>query len=192
MSVYKVLAEEIDGVDLVNPSEVQLSATNTTFAPVTASGPKPANPAIEVQTALVNSQAINNSYFASATAQVSTTSTTFQTDTALSVTPLAGTYAIWLTADSETTGVNCQGDFELFVDSSGLSETIRSIQTTTNILGLITLSTATIQAPIAIVDKYTFNGSQVLSFRYRVAPATSGAGSIQLNARTMLLIQLSL
>lgn len=189
---YKVLAEEVAGTEQAFPVEILMSGANSVFAPVAASGPAPANPADNVQTAITNAQGINNTYFVSTTtATTSYTATTFTPDT-LTVTPAVGTYAIWYNADAETSGVNAQADFELFVDGVGLGESLRSIQQTTAILGLITLSTSTIQAPVTIVDRYSFNGSQVLTVRYRISPATSGAGGVILGARTLLLMQTGL
>lgn len=179
---YKVLAEEINGVDQPFPTEILMSATNTVFAPTTT------NTADNVQDAITNSSKSFNRLYAEATTTLVTTSTTLATDTALTLTPGAGRFAIWYSAQTETGGLSARGEIELFKNTSGILSSIRQVDSNIaggGIGGLTGLSLAT---PVSIVSEQTFVAGDQLLVKYRCADLGL-LGSYTITQRSILLLQ---
>lgn len=184
---YKVLAEEVGGTDLAYPTEILMAASNTTFTATTS------NTADNVQDAIVNAAKGLTTLYAEATASLVSTSTTLATDTTLTLTPGAGTFAIWYSAQTETGGLSARGEIELFKNASGITSSIRQVDSNIaggGIGGLTGLSMAT---PVSIVARVTFAAGDQLLVKYRCADlGTLGTGSYTITGRSVLLIQTAL
>lgn len=190
MPTYKFLAAEIDGTEQNYETEVALTGANTVFVPTSATTNRPANPAIEVQTAIANAQGINNTTFVSSTTSFSNAAAAFTIDPSMTIVPPAGTYIIFFSSACETTGVNVEAYVELFVSGVAIDESLREIRISTAVLGIINLSTNSIAAPCNITTRRSFNGTtDTLTVRTRVA---AGAGNIVLGPRSLVLLQTSL
>lgn len=187
MAVYKVLAEEVDNVELNYPTEVLLSATNTQSTATTL------NTATNAQTALENLEKIQQGSEVFETTQKNVTTTTFgEIDTALTVTPGAGTWTVEYTGDTNMTGVNATGEVQLYIDGVAVPRTLRGNSANTAILGLITLSSSGGRCSLHFKARLTLTASNVLTVRYRINPATAGQGTMQVLARSLLLERVGL
>lgn len=175
-SVYKVGAYEIDGVDLANPQEVNMSVENinTTTSIYSQSNLTQILEYLKVYTTYVSS-----------TSAVNTTSTTFQTATGMTLTPASGIYIIVFSGSVETTGTNTQAEIALFKNSTEIAETNRTVRNTAALLGIVTLSTNNGSWPAMTFAKVTASGTDVFTMRYR---HVSG-GSITINQRNFLAVK---
>lgn len=186
MAVYKVLAEEIDGVDLVNPTEVQLSGINTTFTPTTT------NTATNVQDAIVNSSKSLGRIFTTASTTLTSSSLTFAVDTALSTTPGAGRWAIWYNANVNTNGLTAEGEVEFFLNGVGIATSLRQAQVSIAGGGIGGLTALAISCPMVLIHEQLFAATDVLTVRYRCTTLGGlGTGSFTIGVRSLLMIQTS-
>lgn len=184
VTIYKVLAEEVAGVDQAYPVEIQMSAANTTFA-ATAT-----NTADNVQDAIVNSAKSFNRLYAESTATITSASTTLATDTALTLTPGAGRFAIWYTAQTETAGLSTRGEVELFKNTSGILSSIRQVDSNITGGGIGGLTGLSLACPVSIVAEATFAAGDTLTVQYRCADrGTLALGTYTITQRSLLMLQ---
>ncbi len=121
----------------------------------------------------------------SATGNVSTTSGTFSVITGMSITPpLAGSYLVFFSGTLFNTVTNTTGEYSLFVNA--VQQKTRGIDTQVQILGLITLTTALISVPGALIDVVSVTGTDAVDIRYR---RTAGAGNIGCGDRSLSLVR---
>lgn len=182
----KVLIAESAGGELAYSTELALDASNVFFASTAT------NAADNVQDAISNAAKGLNSLYAESTDTITSASTTLTTDAALTLTPGAGTFGIWYSAQSETTGLSCRGEVELFKNAAGILSSIRQVDSNIAGGGIGGLTGLSIAAPISIVARVTFAAGDQLLVRYRCADrGTLGLGTYFLTQRSLLMIQTS-
>lgn len=187
MPAYRVLAEQIDAVELNYPEEILMSATNTVSTSTTL------NTATNAQTALENLEKIQQGSEISSVTQKNVTTTTFgDIDTDLTVTPGVGTWTIEFSADTNMTGVNATGEVQLYIDGVAVPRTLRGNSANTAILGLITLSSSGGRCTLQFKIRAALTSTNILTVRYRINPATAGQGTMQVLARSLLLERVGL
>jgi hypothetical protein len=104
----------------------------------------------------------------------------------MSLTPPAGRYLVLFNGSIGTSGVNTEAEVAIYVGGSVVSSSVREIRNTTNIIGLITLSTNNSSAGSLSAATVTVNGSQAVDARMR---RISG-GSVQIGERVLVLVKI--
>jgi hypothetical protein len=110
----------------------------------------------------------------STTAQNST-STTFAALSSITTTPAAGSYKVDFTASAQISGATSVGEWALFVGGTEQTVTRRRAAS---------VSSTTIQNPIALSTLVTVNGTEVVEMRFR---RVSGTGTVTTTERQMIL-----
>lgn len=118
-----------------------------------------------IEEARTNSIITSDTVTGSSTA--STTSSTYSLISGMTITPPAGKYLVLFSCSAATTSVNGTGDVALFSGGSEVTDTARRVACETAILGLITLSTILIAAPINTQAIVTVDGSQAIEAKFR-------------------------
>lgn len=186
LTPYKVLAEEIGGVDLQLPTEILMSAANTVFVPTAT------NTADNAQDAIVNSSKSLGRIFTSSSTTLTSSSLTFAVDTALSTTPGTGRWAIWYNANVNTNGLTAEGEVEFFLNGVGIATSLRQAQVSITGGGIGGLTSLAISCPMVLIHEQLFNATDVLTVRYRCTTLGGlGTGSFTIGVRSLLMIQTS-
>lgn len=110
---------------------------------------------------------------------VTTTSTTFVTVAGMTITPSAGTYLVWFSANGEH---NSGGGSELVV---GLAVAGVDLAVTERQAGGGFL-TANVRYAVSTQAKVTVNGSQAIEGRFR---RDGGVGSVELDNRSLMIMK---
>ena len=123
----------------------------------------------------VNTTIDNINYNVISTTAFSTTSATDVPVTSFTVTPVAGTYAVWVSSTNTNTTNNAVSTFTLYKAGVGIADTARSFQTgSSNAVFLLATQT------VLQVD-----GTQAVA-----AYVKTSSGTLAINGRSMILIRL--
>lgn len=109
--------------------------------------------ATNVQAAIEEAKFKRHKKIAKATAEDTTTSSTWRLLVGMEVTiDLAGSYELFFNGDCDTDGVNGKGEWQFYKNGSPIAGTKRTLGVSTLILGLITLSSCEVAAPVTILE----------------------------------------
>lgn len=116
--------------------------------------------------ALNSAGALDTSYLSS-TSTASTSSSSFSLVGGMTITPPSGDYLVFFGAKANTSGVNAQSEYGIFIDGVIVAETKRELSCTLSLLGIITISLNTIGVEARTSSKVTVNGSQSIEIKFR-------------------------
>lgn len=116
---------------------------------------------------MFNAEGTLDTYYVSSTSVVSTSSTTMALVGSMTVTPPAGSYLIFFGAKANTSGVNAQSEYGIYVGGTLVPETKRELSCSLTLLGVITVSLNTIGVEARTSSRISVDGTQTVEIKFR-------------------------
>lgn len=170
-----IWASDSNVLDAITSGELAVSTDGINFL----------NPSVGLIT--ITSEQSLITLYASATNLVSTSSSSFSVVGSMTVTPPAGDYLIFFGTKANTSGVNAQSEYGIYIGGILVPETKRELSCSLSLLGIITVSVNTIGVEARTSSKVSVNGTQSIDVRFR---SINGV-SIAFGERSLTLVKVS-